>query len=244
MKRSAEPIAVRRNGHHIPVMTKGNFMRKRVAAVLIAPLLLALGACAAPRFGAEVTQFHTLGPSPAPQSFVLVASDQAKGDTLEFAAYASQVVNGLQARGFRQVDSARQSELVARLNYQVGPGMTESFARPVYGYYPDVYSTVRGRTSEGKPFSARVYESGGYVPLGYAEESRIVYQRTLTLDMLDAAAWRRGQTRKVYEGRVVSIGPAPELARVVPLMVRALFVDFPGPSGATRTIVLPDEDLY
>ena len=219
-------------------------MPKRVAAVLFVPLLLALGACAGPRFGAEVTQFHTLAPSAEPRSFVLVAGDEAKAGTLEFASYASMVVNELQARGFRQVDNARQSEFVARLDYGISSGMTESFARPVYGYYPDVYSTVRGRTAEGKRFSARVYEGGGYVPLGYAEERRIVYQRTLTLDIVEAAPGRRGETQKVYEGRVVSIGPAPELARVMSLMVRALFIDFPGPSGTTRTIVLPNEDLY
>ena len=217
-------------------------MRRSLAAVLIVPLLLALGACA-PQFSADVTQFHPQ-PGPEPQSFILVPLDKAKGDTLEFASYASLVVNALQARGYRQVDTAPDAEVVVRLDYGIGPGMTESYSRPVYGYYPGTYHTVHGRTSDGRRFSARVYDHGGYVPLGYAQESRVVYQRTLTLDMVDAAAWRRGQTEKVYEGRVISVGPSAELAQVIPLMVRALFVDFPGPNGTTQTIVLPNQDGY
>lgn len=217
-------------------------MPRNLAAVLIVPLLLALGACA-PRFSADVTQFHPQ-PEPEPQSFILVPLDAAKGDTLEFASYASLVVNELQARGYRQIDNARDSEVVARLDYEIGPGMTETYSRPVYSYYPGTYHTVWGHTSDGRRFSARVYDHGGYVHTGYASESRIVYRRTLTLDMVDAAAWRRGQTEKVYEGRVVSVGAAAELARVMPLMVRALFVDFPGASGTTYTVVLPGEDGY
>ena len=112
---------------------------------------------------------------------------------------------------------------------------------PVYGYYPDQYRVIRGRTTDGEPFSARIYESGGYIPLGYTQDIRTVYRRSLTLDILEAGPWRQGQTKKVFEGRVVSVGPEAEVGRVVPLLIRALFADFPDPSGTTRTVVIENE---
>ena len=224
----------------VPPQTYIGTMRKYLAAIILVPVLLGLGACASPPFSAEVTGFHTLPPSLAPQQFVLVPADETKTGSLEFASYATLVVNELQARGFRQAGSLGQSDYVVRLDYGIGAGTSESRSVPVYGYYPDQYRIVRGQTPEGKPFSARIYDSGGHVPLGYAQETRTVYRRTLTLDILEAAPWRRGQAKTVYEGRVVSVGPEAEVGRVVPLMIRTLFADFPGPSGVTRTIVLPD----
>lgn len=216
-------------------------MKRYLAVFLLGPVLLGLAACANPPFSAEVTGFHTLAPSKTPRSFVLLPAHEAKNTSLEFASYATRVVNELQTHGFRQAGSLRQSDYVVRLDYGIGAGMTESRPVPVYGYYPDQYSVIRGRTDEGEPFSARIYESGGYIPLGYTQDIWTVYRRTLTLDILEAGAWRQGQTKKVFEGRVVSVGPEAEVSRIVPLMIRALFADFPGPSGTTRTVVVENE---
>jgi hypothetical protein len=38
-----------------------------------------------------------------------------------------------------------------------------------------------------------------------------------------------------YEGKVVSSGFSDQLVQVLPTMVKALFEDFPGQSGSTRT---------
>ncbi len=212
-----------------------------LAVFLLVPVLLGIAACASLPFSAEVTGFHTLTSSPAPRSFVLFPADEAKSTSLEFASYATRVVNELQTRGFLQAKGLGQSEYVIRLDYGIGAGTSESRPVPVYGYYPDRYSVIRGRTAEGEDFSARLYESGGHVPLGYTEQTRTIYRRTLMLEFLEAGAWRQGQTKKVFEGRVVSVGPEAEIGRVVPLMIRALFADFPGPSGTTRTVVIENE---
>ncbi len=214
---------------------------KYLVAVVLGPVLLVLAACASPPFSAEVTGFHTLTPAREPRSFVLLPSDEAKRDSLEFASYATRVVNELQTRGFYQAGDLGQSDYVVRLDYGIGSGTSESRSVPIYGYYPDQYRTIRGRTAEGKNFSARVYESGGYVPMGYSQDTRTVYRRSLTLDILEARLWRQGRTKKVFEGRVISVGPEAEVGRVVPLMIRALFTEFPGPSGTTRTVVIEHE---
>lgn len=215
-------------------------MAKLIRNVPTLLLVLALGACAGRPFSADVTTFHRFGGNATNGSFVLIPLQEQNRESLEFASYASLVANALTARGLRQVDRLEDADYVARLDYAIGAGTVQSRSVPVYGAYPDQYSVVRGRTADGEPFSARVFESGGYVPLGYAQEAQTVYRRSLSLDILDGPAWRTGSIRKVYEGRSISVGPEAELARVMRPLIDALFVDFPGPTGMTRTVVLPD----
>jgi hypothetical protein len=57
----------------------------------------------------------------------------------------------------------------------------------------------------------------------------------LRLDIVDKQALAEGNIKKLYEGKVVSSGFSDQLAKVLPEMVKALFEDFPGQSGSTRT---------
>ena len=46
----------------------------------------------------------------------------------------------------------------------------------------------------------------------------------------------------VFEGRVVSIGGSKDLPKVMPLMIDAIFSDFPGENGSTvRVIIKPEK---
>jgi hypothetical protein len=61
------------------------------------------------------------------------------------------------------------------------------------------------------------------------------YTRVLRLDIVDKQALAEGNIKKLYEGKVVSSGFSDQLTKVLPEMVKALFEDFPGQSGSTRT---------
>lgn len=204
-------------------------------------LALLLSGCGASRFVAEVTQFHDLGVAKARPTFIVVPADKAKDGSLEFKAYGGSIAGELERLGFRRVATDQETDFIVLLDYGVGPGEVRSYPAPVYGYYPDQVTTIRGVRKDGKRFSANVFESGGFVPLGYSEVTETLYQRSLTLEMVDAAAWQRGQTEKRYEGRVTSHGPESEIAAVMPLMIQALFLEFPGDNGASRTVVLEPE---
>jgi hypothetical protein len=172
---------------------------------------------------------------------MVAPADKAKNASLEFESYAQRIIAEFQARDFQQAGRLEDSNLLVLVDYGTDSGTVESRKVPVYGYYPGQVHRVHGVTSEGQRFSAYVYDSGGFVPLGYTERVRTLYQRNLSVEIVNAEAWRQGRTVKSYEGRVVSMGPEHEIAMVMPLMIRALFVDFPGTSGATRTIVLDPE---
>jgi hypothetical protein len=203
--------------------------------------MLVLAGCQSSHFAAQVSQFHRLPRNGEGLTFMVAPADKAKNESLEFETYAQRIVAELQARNFSQADHLEKSELLVFVDYGTDSGTVETYAVPVYGYYPDEFHRMHGVTSEGKRFSAQVYESGGFVPLGYTERVRTLYRRNLRVEIVNTEEWRRGRTVKSYEGRVVSMGPENEIAMIMPLMIRALFLDFPGTSGATRTIVLdPD----
>jgi hypothetical protein len=71
--------------------------------------------------------------------------------------------------------------------------------------------------------------------VGTREISQTGYTRVLRLDIVDKQALAEGNIKKLYEGKVVSSGFSDQLVKVLPEMVKALFEDFPGQSGSTRT---------
>ena len=203
-------------------------------------VMLLVAGCGPSRFVAEVTQFHELQAG-APQIFAVEAADPAKVDSLEFKVYARSISKELELKGFRRAAEGQDSDLLVLLDYAVGPGEVSSYPVPVYGYYPDRTVHINGIRRGDKRYSAHIYESGGFIPLGYTEMTEINYTSLLTLEMVDSAAWRQGRTEKRYEGRVTSHGPESNIAAIMPLMIQALFVDFPGNNGVKQTVILEPE---
>jgi len=58
-----------------------------------------------------------------------------------------------------------------------------------------------------------------------------VYERSFWLHISEAGS-AGGDVKNVYEGTVACMGASGELGRVMPVMIKALFKDFPGRSGA------------
>lgn len=227
-------IAFLAGAHHMAAMS--SYLRP-LMAVFVA---LLLAGCGTSRFVAEVTQFHELQPGET-RSFVVMAADPAKADRLEFKAYARAVAGELEREGFRAAGASQENDLVVLLDYAVGPAEVRSYPVPVYGYYPDRTMHISGIRRGDQRYSAHIYESGGMVPLGYTEMTEVTYTTYMTLDIVDAAAWRQGRSEKKYEGRVSRHGPDNNIAAVMPLMIQALFADFPGNNGTTQTVILEPE---
>jgi hypothetical protein len=74
-----------------------------------------------------------------------------------------------------------------------------------------------------------------YGVVGTRKTKQTEYTRVLRLDIVDKQALAEGKVKKLYEGKVVSSGVSDQLTKVLPMMVKALFDDFPGESGSTRT---------
>jgi hypothetical protein len=65
------------------------------------------------------------------------------------------------------------------------------------------------------------------------------YTRRFTLMLYAVKSATGEKPREVYEGTSTSIGPGDEFGAVAPKLIDSLLADFPGISGAVRTVRLP-----
>lgn len=181
-------------------------------------LSLVLAACAS-GVTSEVTRFHR-GAPPQGETIAVVPMDEAKHGSLEFAAYSKLVADKLRAIGYKVVAPGSEADMLARMDYSVGPAQTRisnwsgSFVH--YHFY-------RGRYY---PWYFGPYWEE---PLIYTDS---VYPRALDLTMV------RSGGEVVFEGHVRSIGRQQNINEIMPYLVTAMFHNFPGESGMTKVVTI------
>jgi hypothetical protein len=121
--------------------------------------------------------------------------------------------------------------------------------RAVDSSYPIIGQTgaTTCPTFDGTPQSYRCSDSSPwptYGVVGSRETRQTEYTRILRLDIVDKQALAEGNIKKLYEGKVVSNGSSNQLMKVLPTMVKALFEDFPGQSGSTRSSLQVTDALF
>ena len=193
-------------------------MRPRAGIWLCALLALTVSACAR-HFEADVTRFHALG-APDGRSVLFEPLDPAKENTLEFMKYAD--LAGERLRDYGYVPAGDQvPDLIARFDYSVTP---------------------LNRFDDGPQSAVGIGVGGGGSHVGggvgvsfpVGEGPRRTHRRRLVLILLEP-----GGDRNLYEARVESDGPSAELTLLIPMMLDALFADFPGASGETSRYRAP-----
>lgn len=217
----------------------GEFML-RVALLCVTGLLLS--ACA--MVGSNVTAFHRLTPEMTSGKTVAIEpGTNAIKDSLEFAEYRTQLAERFVKQGYVVVDQPEQAEWIAFLRYGIDDGkdVPYSYTTPQYGQIGGGTTYQSGtvsnyRTGSYGSYSGTSYTAPTYGVTGYTTNSgvRREYSRSVNMDILDRAALERGQTVKLYEGKVVSSGSCASLAPIFPAMADALFEQWPGESGKAR----------
>lgn len=176
-----------------------------------------LTACGPTRFNADITEFHSFAP-PEEASLTFEALDPEKSTSPEFVAYADQVGNRLAGFGFSPATDGN-AQVVAYLDYSVTR-------------LAEVDRSSGGRVGIGVGGGSRNVGIGTAIslPLSGGEE-KIRYDRSMVLHLR-----RIDETTNFYEARISSVGMVGDMANVMPYMLDALFQDFPGESGANRTV--------
>jgi Domain of unknown function (DUF4136) len=199
---------------------------------LVATVLLAmLSGCALLR--SQVAVFHHLPKDLSGTTYVMIPFREQEG-SLQHKAYEEVVRQELNAKGFRET-TVDQAQTVVFLAYGIDTG------RRVHSSYPIIGQTgaTTCSTFDGTPHQSYGCRDSSpwptYGVVGTRETSETQYTRVLRLDIVDKQALTEGNIKKLYEGKVVSSGFSDQLDKVLPMMVKALFEDFPGQSGSTRT---------
>lgn len=203
---------------------------------LVAAALLMLSACATP-FQSKVSRFQQM-PAPAGQSFVIQAADSSRSGSLEFAQYAGLVRQQLMAQGYAPAPSPSAASLVVELDYGVSGGREKIDTRPGTGMYgpwgPWGWSPYYGR------YWGRGWYDPFWGPWGWDQPE--VYSYTVYSSFLSMKIMRTGGGDRVFEGRAEAQTRSDDLTTLVPNLVKAMFTNFPGRSGETVKVKIPQSE--
>ena len=131
------------------------------------------------------------------------------------------------------------------MRYSVDSGQPVIYGYPAYGYAS--YGPVWGWAPYYGPGGRVHYLWTATYPVGYgvvgtSYSQAIALPARARVDITDPPRRRHDGRRRLFEGTVVSEGESASLAPVMPAMVRALFSDFPGPSGVSRRVQVRLDD--
>lgn len=201
-------------------------MHKRLLAKLLLLAPLALLASCTSFLRNDVVSFHE-GNLPQNGSIRIEASDPAKAQSLEFRAYARLIGAQLNKLGYSFVDDpAAATTLIAQVDYSV--------------------AAAGAQTRVDSPLQSSVYyhfQYGHfYDPFHFGIDddfSRDVVTTTSYLRSLSMVIVKTAEPKThLFEGHVQNHGQQNQLPDVMPYLITALFLNFPGESGVTKTVTI------
>ena len=218
---------------------------KKLLTLAAPAALLALGASTT-GLSTQVSRFQAM-PAPQGQSFIVQPADPDDQGGLEFSQYAGQVRQHLLAQGFTEAASPRDASLVVTLDYGVDNGQTKVRTTPGlgfgygsyggYGFHRPYYSRFGGFYGRRNPFYYGWYDPFFDSGFGYPE----VTSYTVYTSFVDMDIKRTADGQSVFEGTAKARSGTDQLQVLVPNLIEALFTGFPGNSGETVRITVPNE---
>jgi hypothetical protein len=200
--------------------------------------ILALAGCASPKFvTSDVTRFHALTEAPQGRTFAIVALDEDQESSFAFKQFADLMNQRLSELGLKQYTGGggpTNADYVVTLRYAVS-GPTADVRTRYSGFGPRMgfgfgYGPYWGRG----PFGYM-----GYDPFWddhYDIETRQLFTRRVEVNVFRGATYNSDRKERVFEGRAVSSGLNGQIEPVMPYILDAIFAEFPGRSGETRTV--------
>ena len=182
-------------------------------------LIIGLGTLAgcAGGYKSDVTRFHNL-PRPTGESIEVMAAKAENQTSLEFGQYAEMIGTRLGTVGYTP-PGGQPTPLIAYIDYGMQPVAGPQYER---GSSASIgMGTGSRHTSFGLGFSFPIGES----------KPRQDYVYILSLDIV-----RRADNVRLYEGRSSIRATGKAMNEMMPLLVEALFAEFPGQSGTASRV--------
>ncbi len=206
--------------------------RRLIATAFATAALLVVGGCAE-RFQADVARFQQL-PAPQGQTFTIVADDPRLAGGLEFNQYASLAAHKLGGVGYVPAQDPAKADLIVRMRYSVDTGR-EKVRSTSYG--PDPFFYGYGRYG----YWRHPYHWGFYDPFLFGPGYNDVESYTVYTGTLDLRIDRASDGTRLFEGKAEAQSLSNKPTYLVPNLIDAMFVNFPGKSGETVKITLAPE---
>jgi len=217
-------------------------MRIPFVTACVAAALVTGCATAPPRATSTITEFHRLEALSPNDTFGIVPRMSPASDALAFEAYAMQLRQGLQARGYRVANPGEPARYLIQLGFGIDEGRTETTTHtvPQFGVTGVITQPIPATaTTPGEP--TRLYTTPVYGVVGHQQHvsTQRIYRRYVHVDVVDTQQLTDGQATRVYEGRLISEGACGVLTTVMPALITAWVQGFPGASGSARQVTVP-----
>ena len=147
----------------------------------------------------------------------------------EFLRFKHRIEQKLAANGYTIASSPSSAEYIAFVTYGIDDGQNAVVSTPIIGQ-TGTTTSLHGASS---------YTMPSYGAVGSNTKATAQFTRAIALDIVAAVSIREGHPQKVYEMRAKSIGSCSAVAGVFDEILQAMFEDFPGQSGKSRTITVP-----
>ncbi len=205
---------------------------RRLAGALALAGLVVLAGCAS-TLDARVSSFHQWTADLRGASFEFRPTP-AQRDSLEYRHFEDLVRRALIAQGLREGSPPR---LAVTFDYGVTEA-TRTQLRSAPVFYPYLgFGYGWGGWRGGYGGLGWGWPGPAYVDVPYAEK---VAQHRLRLQIDravgGAAPGATGTGPRLFEGVATADASVVDMPAIFPLLVQALFEDFPGPAGATREV--------
>lgn len=207
------------------------------ALAAVAALVLLAGCSTPPTVPGEVARFHRW--ERAEPLTVAFRRTPEQAASLEYRSYEQRLRERLLAAGFTEAEPGR-ARYEAALEFRAAPQprVTAEWWAP-YGAFGHP-----GAFGPGPWFGPRpLYPYGRWDPFRAMPLVRdlTVWRHEVRVDLFDVRAGAPGGT-KVHEARAVAVAANESLPRLVPGLIDAALAEFPGESGASRTVDVPLPD--
>jgi hypothetical protein len=202
---------------------------RAIIQILILGVIALCAGCVIP-VSSTVTAFHTFPANTAGKTFAFVPLEGQDGN-LEYLKYQNDVRSHLVADHWVESDRG-SAEVLVSFAYSIDQGRIQTVNMPVFGQTGISGANTVGSVDASGNYQATTTFTPTYGETGYVPVSSVRYTRFLRLSIAD-----RASSRAVYQADVVSVGNSGTIALIVPVMLNALFRDFPGKNGETRKVI-------
>ncbi|MCE5255288.1 MAG: hypothetical protein LLF89_00410 [Spirochaetaceae bacterium] len=214
-----------------PEMKGGNCMKKLVLAVsLVSLMVISMASCATTKF--LTVQVDSIGSDiyQTEKTYIAVSTDKdVEAGDLRFREYAGYIRKVLAKKGYREVDSSDDANIIVYLTYGIGDPEQHTYAYsvPIYGQIGIAPSpgpgpgTPPGQAPHNPPFKQfnPVY---GIIGSTTKYENYTTYFRYCKIEAFDFKLLKETNTEKqLWSTIITSRGKSDDLRFVMPYMIAA-----------------------
>lgn len=202
-------------------------------SVLIISVFM-VGGCATP-MRAKITTYH--GQDHGGRGPISVRPvNEEQSTSLAFQSHSRLLIQKLTTVGYTEVPDSPSSQYVAFMTYGIDSGKTSTTVVPLYGPIGGGTITTTGKITNnyGRSFSynSTTTQIPTYGMVGAIPITSTSYTRELNIDI-----YREGEMPvKTYEIRAKSIGSCGNINIVLPVMIEAVFKEFPLENGKSVSV--------